>query len=117
MRNSIFSLNTNEKPTAIGSTRGIGCEWQDLKLKCPQGQNLNIVSANWGRTDAKMCGNFDSNYNTNCKSDKAEDLKKLCNNNNSCVVNASVVKFGDPCVWVSKYLGKLNILFYLENLY
>ena len=106
MRNSIYSLLSNESATAIGSTRAIACEWQTLNLQCSQGQKLTIVSANFGRTDAKMCGNFDSSYNTNCKSDKAAlYLQNRCNDKNSCSAIANVDTFGDPCAWVSKYLG------------
>ena len=101
MRNSIYSLKNNDQPTEIGSKRGIACEGQNLDLKCPQGQNLDIVSANFGRTDAKMCGSFDSNYNTNCKSNQSDYFKKLCNNNNSCTANANINNFGDPCMWIS----------------
>jgi len=56
LRNSVYSLLSNDSPTDIGSIRGIACEGQNLNLQCPQSQNLDIVSANFGRTDSTMCG-------------------------------------------------------------
>ncbi len=109
MRNSIYSLLSNAIATEIGSTRGIACEGQTLNLQCPIGQKLTIVSANFGRTDNKMCGNFDSNYNNKCKSDQAAYFQKICKNNNSCSAIANVGNFGDPCAWIYKYLGILLI--------
>ena len=100
MRNSIYSLLSNASAININpNTRGIACEGQTLNLQCPEGQNLNILSANFGRTDSTMCG---ISSKTNCLSDKTLDLQIYCNNNNNCTVNAN---FADPCSGTPKYLG------------
>ena len=107
-RNSIYSLLSDDIPTDIGSTRGIACEGQTLNLQCPQSQNLNIVSAYYGRTDSKMCGIWP---NTTCirKSDQLVYFQSKCNNNNSCSAIASNELFGDVCGGVRKYLGNYFI--------
>ncbi len=112
MRNSVYSLLGDATATAIGSTRGIACEGQNLNLQCSQSQKLNIVSANFGRTDSTMCG---LNLNTNCKSDQTAYFQKLCNNNNSCNAIASSGVFGDPCGGTIKYLGKVNSFIYFKH--
>ncbi len=105
-RNSIYSLLSDDIPTDIGSTRGIACEGQTLNLQCPQSQNLNIVSAYYGRTDSKMCGIWP---NTIIKSDQLVYFQSKCNNNNSCSAIASNGLFGDICGGIRKYLGNYFI--------
>jgi len=106
LRNSVYSLLSNDSPTDIGSIRGIACEGQNLNLQCLQSQNLDIVSANFGRTDSTMCGLWS---NTNCKSDKSAYFQAKCNNNNSCSDIASNGVFGEPCGGTYKYLGNYFI--------
>eukprot|EP00058_Branchiostoma_floridae_P026175 XP_002611665.1 hypothetical protein BRAFLDRAFT_117103 [Branchiostoma floridae] len=70
---------------------------------CPDGQQIRVVSASYGRTDETVCGG--PVHTTRCSSRTSLTvMKKVCDNRQSCVVSAENSVFGDPCVGTFKYL-------------
>ncbi|XP_078602190.1 uncharacterized protein LOC144876595 isoform X2 [Branchiostoma floridae x Branchiostoma japonicum] len=79
------------------------CEHQTVSLQCPDGQQIRVVSASYGRTDETVCGG--PVHTTRCSSRTSLSvMKKECDNQQSCVVSAENSVFGDPCVGTFKYL-------------
>ncbi|XP_035682150.1 uncharacterized protein LOC118419725 isoform X2 [Branchiostoma floridae] len=79
------------------------CEHQTVSLQCPDGQQIRVVSASYGRTDETVCGG--PVHTTRCSSRTSLTvMKKVCDNRQSCVVSAENSVFGDPCVGTFKYL-------------
>ncbi|CAH0555605.1 unnamed protein product [Brassicogethes aeneus] len=81
--------------TACGSTF--------LSLKCQVGK-LNILSANYGRTDTITCP-YGTIQTTNCHADNSTSIvSKWCNGKSECYTLAHPYIFGDPCNGTFKYL-------------
>jgi len=73
-----------------------------MNLQCPEGQLLNVLSANYGRTSGSVC--IDSNVTSwdNCITpdvQMADNFYTQCHAQNSCSVLATTANFGgdDPC--------------------
>jgi len=87
---------------------GIACEHENILLKCDEGLKINVVGANYGRTDGTTCphaSNKGSMSNTKCISNQISAFNSLCNGKNSCNVPVENSKFGDPCHGTYKYTG------------
>ena len=83
----------------------IVCEHGNLLLTCPPGKWLNILSANYGRTDVNTCCVRQSECNSNsCYRDVLGTLSRRCNTMSSCSMAAQNEQFGDPCYGIYKYL-------------
>ncbi|XP_078667424.1 uncharacterized protein LOC144909224 [Branchiostoma floridae x Branchiostoma belcheri] len=80
------------------------CEGGTLHLACSDGKTLFIVEATYGRTSASHrcpC----STCRTNCRAGNSLTVvRDACQGHQQCSVEASYDVFGDPCVWVEKYL-------------
>ncbi|KAI8498127.1 hypothetical protein Bbelb_240710 [Branchiostoma belcheri] len=83
------------------------CEDQALRLSCSNGRTLFIVDATYGRTTSShscRCG-FLFQCRTNCRSDTSlAVVRAACQGKQRCAVAASNDVFGDPCLFVQKYL-------------
>eukprot|EP00058_Branchiostoma_floridae_P013250 XP_002598738.1 hypothetical protein BRAFLDRAFT_95854 [Branchiostoma floridae] len=80
------------------------CEHQRLSINCPAGQQINIVSALYGRTTRTVCPSGPIRT-TNCRSpDSLARVRTSCHGKSSCSVAASNSVFGDPCYGTFKYL-------------
>ncbi|XP_035665404.1 uncharacterized protein LOC118408651 [Branchiostoma floridae] len=80
------------------------CERETLSIHCPAGQQINIVSALFGRTSSEYCSDGPI-YTTNCRSPHSlARVRTSCQGKPSCSVQASYSVFGDPCVGTGKYL-------------
>ncbi|XP_078597664.1 uncharacterized protein LOC144873843, partial [Branchiostoma floridae x Branchiostoma japonicum] len=80
------------------------CENQRLSISCPAGQQINIVSALYGRTSRAFCPSR-SIRTTNCRSPNSlARVRTSCQGKSTCSVAASNSVFGDPCVGTFKYL-------------
>ncbi|XP_035676191.1 mucin-5AC-like [Branchiostoma floridae] len=74
------------------------CEHQRLSISCPAGQQINIVSALYGRTTRTVCPSGPIRT-TNCRSPNSLGrVRTSCQGKSSCSVRASNSVFGDPCV-------------------
>jgi hypothetical protein len=106
--NGIYDVNII---TSNYNNRSVACEDQTLSLQCPKNQNLNIITANYGRSDKYICP-LGPILTTNCLSNQANYLMNQCNNQNACNVLASnSLPGGDPCQNTLKYLGIFFIFF------
>lgn len=81
------------------------CEFNPPEnITCPETQTIQVVDANYGRTDKWTCGGQLAE-NNQCKSPKSDQMvKKKCNGQNVCELEASNEAFGNPCGKTHKYL-------------
>ncbi|XP_058246370.1 rhamnose-binding lectin-like [Hemibagrus wyckioides] len=83
------------------------CERGYSTLDCGDG-TIQIINANYGRSDSVTCSNGLSNsliQNTNCFAPKTSSkVATLCNGQSRCTVEASYSIFTDPCSETVKYL-------------
>ena len=85
------------------------CENSVAEITCPAGAAIQIVEANYGRTDSATCphssGEVGFLRNQNCVSSAATSIVvEQCDGQQSCSVFAANQVFGDPCVGTYKYL-------------
>ncbi|XP_045075191.1 adhesion G protein-coupled receptor L3-like, partial [Coregonus clupeaformis] len=86
--------------------RELSCESYPIELRCPGTDVIMIESANYGRTDDKICDSDPAQMeNTRCYLPDAYKIMSLrCNNRTQCVVVAGPDVFPDPCPGTYKYL-------------
>ncbi|XP_062605958.1 L-rhamnose-binding lectin CSL3-like [Saccostrea cucullata] len=83
----------------------IVCERNIAYLRCNKPQRINILAANYGRTEGGHLCPSKSIKNTNCLSPASTMLTKWkCNGEQTCYISASNGVFGDPCAGTYKYL-------------
>ncbi|KAL9950503.1 hypothetical protein ACROYT_G043011 [Oculina patagonica] len=79
------------------------CEDEVLDISCPT--NINIISANYGRTTGEQVCNGDDVSNTNCgAAESIAIVRSACQGKQECSLKASNDVFGDPCDGITKYL-------------
>ncbi|XP_062601255.1 uncharacterized protein LOC134262951 [Saccostrea cucullata] len=80
------------------------CDGQKGFIRCIKGTQIQILSANYGRTDEHVCPTGNIKTRT-CRSKTSEIKTKWnCNGYRTCHIHAAVQHFGDPCPNHSKYL-------------
>ncbi|XP_062605665.1 uncharacterized protein LOC134267482 [Saccostrea cucullata] len=80
------------------------CGGQKGFIRCWRGTKIQIISANYERTDRQVCPGSKSDTNT-CRSKTSElKVKWNCNGYQTCHLHAADQYFGDPCPGYSKYL-------------
>nr|XP_033771719.1 adhesion G protein-coupled receptor L2 isoform X4 [Geotrypetes seraphini] len=86
--------------------RELSCEGYPIDLRCPGSDVIMIESANYGRTDDKICDADPFQMeNTNCHlPDAYKIMSQRCNNRTQCVVVTGSDVFPDPCPGTYKYL-------------
>ncbi|XP_017281122.1 adhesion G protein-coupled receptor L1 isoform X1 [Kryptolebias marmoratus] len=86
--------------------RELACEGYPIELRCPGSDVVMVETANYGRTDDKICDADPSQMeNTQCYlPDALKIMSQRCNNRTQCVVVAGVDVFPDPCPGTYKYL-------------
>uniref|UniRef100_A0A8C6TRC1 Adhesion G protein-coupled receptor L1a n=1 Tax=Neogobius melanostomus TaxID=47308 RepID=A0A8C6TRC1_9GOBI len=86
--------------------RELACEGYPIELRCPGSDVIMIETANYGRTDDKICDADPFQMeNTQCYLPDAFKIMSLrCNNRTQCVVVAGSDVFPDPCPGTYKYL-------------
>uniref|UniRef100_A0A671KEB0 Adhesion G protein-coupled receptor L3 n=1 Tax=Sinocyclocheilus anshuiensis TaxID=1608454 RepID=A0A671KEB0_9TELE len=86
--------------------RELSCEGYPIELRCPGTDVIMIESANYGRTDDKICDSDPAQMeNTRCYLPDAYKIMSLrCNNRTQCAVIAGPDVFPDPCPGTYKYL-------------
>ncbi|XP_061627350.1 adhesion G protein-coupled receptor L3 isoform X19 [Phyllopteryx taeniolatus] len=112
----LLFLSTLFAPTTIASSRApipmavvrreLSCESYPIELRCPGTDVIMIESANYGRTDDKICDSDPAQMeNTRCYLPDAYKIMSLrCNNRTQCAVVAGPDVFPDPCPGTYKYL-------------
>ncbi|XP_056882559.1 adhesion G protein-coupled receptor L3-like isoform X32 [Takifugu flavidus] len=86
--------------------RELSCEGYPIELRCPGTDVIMIESANYGRTDDKICdADLAQMENTRCYlPDAYKIMSQRCNNRTQCAVVAGPDVFPDPCPGTYKYL-------------
>ncbi|XP_030635324.1 adhesion G protein-coupled receptor L3 [Chanos chanos] len=86
--------------------RELSCEGYPIELRCPGTDVIMIESANYGRTDDKICDADPAQMeNTRCYlPDAYKIMSQRCNNRTQCAVVAGPDAFPDPCPGTYKYL-------------
>ncbi|KAM5148331.1 adhesion G protein-coupled receptor L2 isoform 3-T3 [Mantella aurantiaca] len=86
--------------------RELACEGYPIDLRCPGSDVIMIESANYGRTDDKICDADPFQMeNTDCHlPDAYKIMSQRCNNRTQCVVVTGSDVFPDPCPGTYKYL-------------
>ncbi|XP_077936735.1 adhesion G protein-coupled receptor L3 isoform X10 [Gasterosteus aculeatus] len=112
----LLFVSTLFAPIAIGFGRApipmavvrreLSCESYPIELRCPGTDVIMIESANYGRTDDKICDSDPAQMeNTRCYLPDAYKIMSLrCNNRTQCAVVAGPDVFPDPCPGTYKYL-------------
>lgn len=90
---------------------GQTCHGNTIRLQCPSGFSISMVSVFYGRNDSSTCIVSQLDNNSNCSSTVAVNaVSSMCNGLQQCDIVASNASLGeDPCPSVSKLL-KLNFL-------
>ncbi|KAL5010570.1 hypothetical protein ScPMuIL_012875 [Solemya velum] len=92
-------------PNLRCSKNVIICEHDSVTVTCPDGEMIDILSANYGRTEFETCPHS-ARSDLQCVSGSAvTENVRSCNNRNSCTLTASNGIFGDPCHGTFKYLN------------
>uniref|UniRef100_A0A9J8CEH1 Adhesion G protein-coupled receptor L1a n=1 Tax=Cyprinus carpio carpio TaxID=630221 RepID=A0A9J8CEH1_CYPCA len=86
--------------------RELACEGYPIELRCPGSDVIMIETANYGRTDDKICDADPFQMeNVQCYlPDAFKIMSQRCNNRTQCVVVAGSDVFPDPCPGTYKYL-------------
>ncbi|XP_028855531.1 adhesion G protein-coupled receptor L2 isoform X5 [Denticeps clupeoides] len=86
--------------------RELSCEGYPIDLRCPGSDVIMIESANYGRTDDKICDADPYQMeNINCYlPDAYKIMSQRCNNRTQCIVITGSDVFPDPCPGTYKYL-------------
>jgi len=83
------------------------CEGSSLTINCDQpGSEINVIRSNFGRFSISICnaqGVLD--WSVNCFSKNTVELiRRACNGQRQCLLQASTELFGNPCPATYKYL-------------
>ncbi|XP_067106412.1 adhesion G protein-coupled receptor L3 [Osmerus mordax] len=104
---SLLTLALGRAPIPMAVVRReLSCESYPIELRCPGTDVIMIESANYGRTDDKICDSDPAQMeNTRCYLPDAYKIMSLrCNNRTQCAVVAGPDVFPDPCPGTYKYL-------------
>uniref|UniRef100_A0A7N8WTF8 Adhesion G protein-coupled receptor L3 n=1 Tax=Mastacembelus armatus TaxID=205130 RepID=A0A7N8WTF8_9TELE len=101
----LISFSRAPIPMAV-VRRELSCESYPIELRCPGTDVIMIESANYGRTDDKICDADPAQMeNTRCYlPDAYKIMSQRCNNRTQCAVVAGPDVFPDPCPGTYKYL-------------
>ncbi|XP_056589606.1 L-rhamnose-binding lectin CSL3-like [Triplophysa dalaica] len=88
--------------------RLLTCEWETAHLSCDGLATIEVLSANYGRTNSFACSTgrpASQLSNIQClQTTSVSVMANICNGRQNCLVSASNDVFGDPCVGTFKYL-------------
>jgi len=75
-----------------------------MTITCRDTEEINILSASYGRTKQDMCSHI-LNKDTNCHAGTSMRVARFeCQGQPRCTLHAKNSAFGDPCVGTFKYL-------------
>uniref|UniRef100_A0A667ZPT4 Si:ch1073-186i23.1 n=1 Tax=Myripristis murdjan TaxID=586833 RepID=A0A667ZPT4_9TELE len=100
------SIADTVKWIKLHSILELSCEGYAIDLRCPGSDVIMIETANYGRTDDKICDADPFQMeNVNCYlPDAYKIISQRCNNRTQCVVVTGSDVFPDPCPGTYKYL-------------
>ncbi|KAG5848022.1 hypothetical protein ANANG_G00132440 [Anguilla anguilla] len=102
-----ISTGFSRAPLPFGLVRReLSCEGYPIDLRCPGSDVIMVETANYGRTDDKICDADPFQMeNVNCYlPDAYKIMSQRCNNRTQCVVITGSDVFPDPCPGTYKYL-------------
>ncbi|KAJ8371791.1 hypothetical protein AAFF_G00302150 [Aldrovandia affinis] len=102
-----LSMAFSRAPLPFGLVRReLSCEGYPIDLRCPGSDVIMVETANYGRTDNKICDADPFQMeNINCYlPDAYKIMSQRCNNRTQCVVITGADVFPDPCPGTYKYL-------------
>ncbi|XP_060092813.1 adhesion G protein-coupled receptor L3 isoform X19 [Heteronotia binoei] len=102
---TIHAFSRAPVPMAV-VRRELSCESYPIELRCPGTDVIMIESANYGRTDDKICDSDPAQMeNIRCYlPDAYKIMTQRCSNRTQCAVVAGPDVFPDPCPGTYKYL-------------
>jgi len=83
------------------------CEGSQLTINCDQaGSEINVIRSNFGRFSISICNSQGVlDWSVNCFSKNTVELiRRACNGQRQCLLQASTELFGNPCPNTYKYL-------------
>ena len=83
------------------------CEGSQLTINCDQpGSEINVIRSNFGRFSISICNSQGVlDWSVNCFSKNTVELiRRACNGQRQCLLQASTDLFGNPCPSTYKYL-------------
>lgn len=83
------------------------CEGSQLTINCDQpGTEINVIRSNFGRFSISICNSQGVlDWSVNCFSKNTVELiRRACNGQRQCLLQASTDLFGNPCPNTYKYL-------------
>uniref|UniRef100_A0A8C6XNS4 Adhesion G protein-coupled receptor L3 n=1 Tax=Naja naja TaxID=35670 RepID=A0A8C6XNS4_NAJNA len=104
---SLLSTAFSRAPVPMAVVRReLSCESYPIELRCPGTDVIMIESANYGRTDDKICDSDPAQMeNIRCYlPDAYKIMTQRCSNRTQCAVVAGPDVFPDPCPGTYKYL-------------
>uniref|UniRef100_A0A8D2IPW5 Adhesion G protein-coupled receptor L3 n=1 Tax=Varanus komodoensis TaxID=61221 RepID=A0A8D2IPW5_VARKO len=104
---SLLSAAFSRAPVPMAVVRReLSCESYPIELRCPGTDVIMIESANYGRTDDKICDSDPAQMeNIRCYlPDAYKIMTQRCSNRTQCAVVAGPDVFPDPCPGTYKYL-------------
>uniref|UniRef100_A0A3Q0SJJ8 Adhesion G protein-coupled receptor L2b, tandem duplicate 1 n=1 Tax=Amphilophus citrinellus TaxID=61819 RepID=A0A3Q0SJJ8_AMPCI len=107
LSDTVFRNTSHRAALPFGLVRReLSCEGYAIDLRCPGSDVIMIETANYGRTDDKICDADPFQMeNVNCYlPDAYKIISQRCNNRTQCVVVTGSDVFPDPCPGTYKYL-------------
>merc|ERR1711915_244432 len=88
----LLSLAAGVLPQDTIVQTSVGCEGENVLVRCGNGQTIDVVDASYGYP----C--------IGCSAEEARNIVRgMCQELQACVIYASNAVFGDPCYGVHKY--------------
>ncbi|KAL5021052.1 hypothetical protein ScPMuIL_000207 [Solemya velum] len=84
----------------------IVCEHNSQVLSCPNDETVNIIHADFGRTEGEhICGGPVRTTDCSTGGSALTTMQSTCWNQHACTITASNNVFGDPCWGTFKYIN------------
>ena len=91
--------------TAVVPTNVIVCEHITRIILCPPRSTINVLRANYGRTEGASVCPSPSIRTTDCSAPNSLTIvQRWCQGRRRCHLKAQNMFFGDPCMFTHKYL-------------
>ncbi|XP_078579734.1 lymphocyte antigen 75-like isoform X1 [Branchiostoma floridae x Branchiostoma japonicum] len=80
------------------------CERYQFDLNCNDGEVIDIIDANYGRTSQTICADSPISVTDCVLSTSVDVVRGICDGQQTCTLQATNAVFGDPCSGTYKYL-------------
>lgn len=111
--NSFYQVPQQAPPTTLTVKNNqkynttYACEGSQLTINCEQpGSEINVIRSNFGRFSISICNSQGVlDWSVNCFSKNTVELiRRACNGQRQCLLQATTDLFGNPCPSTYKYL-------------